>query len=251
MNTRPPVVDDRVCLFTGFGGLGDNLMFSTLPERFAEIGKDFYIYKKNPFRNNEIKELVWDMNPYVKGYDTSPNIGFQRTGNPYIPKADNQIKSVEIHHGFEPKNEYGKIYYEPKELSDLEDKVIIDCSVITRSRDYPPSIRNKLIELAQKKHKSSDIVLLGYDESISSQNTDYDLKVDSIYHLCDIITSCAHYISLHSGGNYLACSLVKDTKMTELTCFIGEGTFNMLWHNGNQALFQNCTYVTVGKNGTV
>ena len=57
-----------VLLGSYFGGLGDNLQFSTLPEEFSkQQGRDTYIVSETTFRNKEIYDLVWGCNPYVKG----------------------------------------------------------------------------------------------------------------------------------------------------------------------------------------
>ena len=50
-----------------WGGLGDNLQFTTLPKLFSEKGVDFFISQYNTYRNPEIYEFCWAKNPYVKG----------------------------------------------------------------------------------------------------------------------------------------------------------------------------------------
>ena len=53
-----------VLLGSYFGGLGDNLQFSTLPEEFfKQQGRDTYIVSETTFRNKEIYDLVWGCNP--------------------------------------------------------------------------------------------------------------------------------------------------------------------------------------------
>ena len=51
---------NKVILYQPWGGLGDNLQFSTLPKLYSEIGYEFYISDQNVYRNPEIKKLVWD-----------------------------------------------------------------------------------------------------------------------------------------------------------------------------------------------
>ena len=63
-------------LYQPWGGLGDNLQYSTLPELYNTLGHEFYISSKNVYRNPEIYKLVWELNPYVKGIsDEEYNVG--------------------------------------------------------------------------------------------------------------------------------------------------------------------------------
>ena len=62
-----------------FGGLGDHLQFSTLPEEFFKKYKKkvkTYIFENSSFRNKEIYDLVWKKNPFIYGISKSkPNSG--------------------------------------------------------------------------------------------------------------------------------------------------------------------------------
>ena len=48
-----------------WGGLGDNLQFSTIPRLCYENGISFGLSLRNQHRNQEIHDLVWKPNPYV------------------------------------------------------------------------------------------------------------------------------------------------------------------------------------------
>ena len=59
-----------------FGGMGDSLEHSHLPRRFSEQGDEVYLSSRAQLRNTQIKKLVWDMNPFIKGLsDDEPNAG--------------------------------------------------------------------------------------------------------------------------------------------------------------------------------
>lgn len=60
----------KAIMFEPHGGLGDNLAHTTLPRLLAEKGFDFYIERRNEalYRNREIFELLWEKNPYFKGF---------------------------------------------------------------------------------------------------------------------------------------------------------------------------------------
>ena len=62
-----------VLLGSYFGGLGDNLQFSTLPEEFSkQKGRDTYIVSETTFRNKKTKEVFDKHNVLVK-YCTIPH----------------------------------------------------------------------------------------------------------------------------------------------------------------------------------
>lgn len=235
-------------LSSGFGGLGDNLMFSTLPELYAKKGEQFYIQKDNPRRNQEIFDLVWGKNPHVKISDEVSNIGFNLTGNPYQPLGDSFIGSVEKHHGFEGTGNYPKIYYNPQLISIFDHKCVIDLTAITRHSDYPTNIAEIAFEEAKKNFRENDICFLTFP-NVQSKNylnvpyATYEIK--NIYEYCDIIHSSEKYISLHSGGNMLATAIKQEEDFPGIFCYITKSLFDYLHGNGNQALFDNNTYILI------
>ena len=102
-----------------WGGLGDNLQFTTLPKLFSEKGVDFFISKHNTYRNPEIYEFCWGKNPYVKGIvNNIANIG---SCAPDLQKGrtDNIVSAAEIRHGFSGSGRYPEIYYDAKVLDCL------------------------------------------------------------------------------------------------------------------------------------
>ena len=56
--------------------LGDSIQFSTLPEIFSKMGYDVYLLPDASFKNQEIKDLVWMDNPYIKGEKNVDNFSF-------------------------------------------------------------------------------------------------------------------------------------------------------------------------------
>jgi hypothetical protein len=101
-----------------WGGLGDNLQFTTLPRLYAERGDEFYVSARNAYRNPEIYNFCWKDNPYVKGIvSNSPNIG---SCAPDIQNGttDNIVSAAEIRHGFSGEGRYPEIYYQPNILEE-------------------------------------------------------------------------------------------------------------------------------------
>lgn len=51
---------DKIIIYQPWGGLGDNLQYSTLPELFNEKGIKCYIHVDNSTRNdNEVYDIIW------------------------------------------------------------------------------------------------------------------------------------------------------------------------------------------------
>ena len=91
-----------------FGGLGDHLQFSTLPENFKNSKKSkIYIFENSSFRNKEIYDLVWK-NPFVHGMSKlKPNSGhLEEIKFPKIKK--NIIQNWEFAHSIKSKNKFPK-----------------------------------------------------------------------------------------------------------------------------------------------
>ena len=55
-------------------GLGDNLQVSTIPRRYYEKYGEKCVWISNEirYRNPEIKQLVWEDNPYIAGFTDEP-----------------------------------------------------------------------------------------------------------------------------------------------------------------------------------
>lgn len=240
---------NSVTLHTGHGGLGDNLAYASLPELYARKGVECYISSYNPYRNIGIKQFVWDTNPYIKGerpLTREQCIGHSRTGATYTPKINSTTKNIEYLHGFDPENEYAKLYIDY--LShELNGGVVVDITSITLANEYAnvplkEMIINHLI--SEYNYTKNDIVFLSFPH-INSEVSDDEFRVYQVKDLFEyayIIHGCKHYISTHSGGNYLACTIKNTTLDFKLECMLSRNRFEYLAGNGNQALFQNCEY---------
>jgi len=204
-------------LYQPWGGLGDNLQFSTLPQRFSELGYEVYISDKNAYRNFEIFELVWKLNPFVNGISSEDyNIG-ETSIYRRIYSDKSIVYNQEACHGIDPKNEIPKIYYKPNFIHEFQDKIFVDLSSVS---SFP--IKPKYLDLYFKyKHQSPNIIVPNFNGRINSHvdiNFRYNDKIDikSIFHFCDLIHSCKFFYCCFSGQSALASALNK----TETTVFI-------------------------------
>jgi len=221
-----------------WGGLGDNLQFSTLPEMFSKLGYEVYISKNNTYRNYEIFELVWKLNPYVKGISSERhNIGDICSYARIYPQKS-IIYNQEASHGIAPENEIPKIFYIPKIINEFQDKIFVDLSAKSSFPIKPKNIYSYL----KDKHQNSQIVVPNFVNKIDNHketNFKYDniIDVQSIFHFCDLIHSCKHFYCCFSGQSVLASALNK----TETTVFIKPQWKDIDWN------FPNLKYEVVNE----
>jgi len=200
--------------------LGDSLQFSTLPEIYSNMGYDVYLLKDAKFKNEEIKDLVWNSNPYIKGEKVIEWELGDIPGRIYENKTDNFIKNWEVAHGLEPLNDFPKIYYNPSKLSGVD--VLIDISAQSVIYD-----KDKLLS-SIKKHlkenfKKSDCLLITSDKFPVIDDYGFNLiKVKDLRHYADLINSCSAYLSCSSGGHSLAASIRHLNKNFKQVCFLPE-----------------------------
>jgi|688.fasta_scaffold212596_2 hypothetical protein len=219
-------------LYQPWGGLGDNLQYSTLPELYHKLGYEFYISKDNVYRNDEIYDLVWGLNPYVKGISDEPfNVG-SCVGFSRVSPNESIIYNQEICHGFEPQNRIPKIYYEPKNIIEFNDKIILDISSVSTNPVVPKNLDdfikinfpNKTVVIPKFKNKISDNHKINRDIELYEY-----VEIDSIFHYTDIINSCHQFICSFSGQSVLASAINKKNTI----CFIPENyiTNSYVFHN--------------------
>ena len=200
-----------VILSAFHGGLGDNLQFSTLPEEFyKQQGRDTYIWSQAKFRNQEIYDLVWGCNPYIKGIKDgtwtagdTPEIGHKTL-------ISDCIMNWEALHGLEPTNKYPKIYYKPKKIYGFHNIILVDLSSISITYDS-----NEILELyntIKKLHK--DMMFFGVeftnkikDATIIEPDVDNKILIEDIFTYVDLMYSSFGVVSLHSGQNHLASAI--------------------------------------------
>jgi hypothetical protein len=223
------------------GGLGDQLQFSTLPERLTEMGHEVYLLHGTEFRNDEIKQLCYDLNPFIKGQLVGEwNLG-DIPGLKYENKTGDFIKNWEVAFGLDPINESPVIYYKPKEHL-LKDKIIIDLSGLSLKGDYT---LNRIMKYINRFNKSELIqtmfsVPVGFQHLITADT----YQVKNIFDYCDLINSCGKFICLFSGGNSVASAL-KRNKYIDVDCLMQEGTkINNAWST-KLFVYKNINYIWI------
>lgn len=250
-----------IIYFNEFGGLGDNLQYSTLPELFVQKGDQFLVHPQTPFRNPEIYDLIWGCNLYVRGRSKPheiPNVG---SVIPYRNMTGNMIENSEVLHGFSPTNKYPKIYYPPQSLKGYNDVVLVDVSTITES--YNSQKIFETIELLKEaKYSGKNLISVRFSKKLNDPSQDkfhqgrhlsYDIsnlckdtiEITSIFSYCDLLGNVDGYISVHSGGHALA-SAIKNQYNQNLdnVCIIRNENYNKCL-NSALHLYDNVEYALI------
>jgi hypothetical protein len=219
---------DKKILYVNWGGIGDHLAFTTLPEIFSNLGYEFYISDKSIFRDPKVYDLIWGSNPYVKGVTSEPaNCGHIENWGVKEPvvfiKNLTTYRNIEMLYGVDNGNDYGKIYYKPNKIDDVKDYILLDLNSFT-IKEYD---NNKLKEyLLKYKNKKILVVLTDTypklvvnDEFFNGLNVDF-ITTRDIFHYVDLIFSCKKFICLWSGSSILS-SIIKHQYNNELEieCF--------------------------------
>jgi len=199
-----------VILAAFHGGLGDNLQFSTLPEEFhKQQGRDTYIWSQASFRNQEIYDLVWGHNPYVKGIKDGDWSAGDTPDRHRVIESD-CISNWEALHGLKPTNKYPKIYYEPEKISSFDNVILVDLSSISITYDEEKIL--KLYDAVRKTHEGMVFLEVEFTNKIKGAtiiepDVTGVVEIESIFTYVDLMYSSFGVISLHSGQNHLAAAI--------------------------------------------
>ncbi len=256
----------KIVLSSNFGGLGDNLQLSSLPEEFwKQFGRSTYISAKSNHRNDEIFELVWKSNPYVLGVSNKRPIAGDLTAWRSLknPKITNVISHWEFTHGLNVTNECPKIYYTPKKIDGLKNTVLIDLSSITlfpspganTVNSYNPELLKMAINHQLENYSNYDFVKVLFNNDLNEKNssaknidmilTDYEIRgvqVKSIFDYVDLMASCSAIITIYSGAAVLASSIKKYNPDLQIFTFITHQNYSHEMNNPNY-IFNNINYV--------
>jgi hypothetical protein len=234
---------DKIIIHQPWGGLGDNLQFSTLPALFAAHGIRSYISTRNAVRSPEFGQLVWGYNPFIVGdSDEQPNAGSSIPFE-HVPMSFGYIERIEVAHGLSPASRFPKVYYQPAKRRDLEAAILVDLGSV--------SVHHRRSGLAE--YVKSVVLHYGYDpgcilqvrfkKSLGPQYNNFELPgvtpfvPRDIFEFCDALYSCKALITVHSGTQSLAVALRGDADSPIIHCYCTPTQFN-----GRGYIFPNVEY---------
>lgn len=206
------------------GGLGDHLALSTLPEMYVKNGYTVYISDTQEFRSDEIYDLVWKLNPFVKGKSNLP-VNVTPVDRPWGPNDGNFIKYREIQCGVtNGYRKYPVVYYTPKRIAELADYLIVDSGSVSANEgnaDYAKSfqtIYDKYPHLERRLLKFK-LGYKGHKSFTPKNNIVPTYEIENMYHLCDVLFTCKVFVSGVSGSSHLASAIKQDSPTPEIYSF--------------------------------
>lgn len=196
-----------------FGGLGDHLAYSSLPELLWEQkGIKTFISNKSIFRGKAICDFVWELNPYVTFTDEKGWFTYKPLDNNFHTMDEYFQNLFNLKGDGRP-----KIYYKPKLIEQLKGKTTIDPSFGPTGKAngyFEPDFHKKFIEYL--KNNVGEFVLIAHKHSDTKNNLQKLIKtelkpncynVTNIEELADVLFSADNRYLLYSGGASLSAAL--------------------------------------------
>jgi hypothetical protein len=192
------------------GGLGDHLFYSHIPRIAKESGKYSKVFISNTsnLRNKDYKKLVWEMNPHVDGF--TDEIGISIDAGDITKKDEcNLLDKIMLGFGLDDGKRYHEpeIYYKPKNIAELNNKVIYDPNYISNAG----FVNGPKVQKYFKKHniEINYQLLARPPHSIPIFKFEEFIKGDSFWDFIDIVYSAKKVYCLVTGTATLLPALGK------------------------------------------
>ena len=223
----------RIVVDLTFGGIGDCLVYSTLPELLkTTYDVDFYLTEKSRsiIRDPNTYKLCFEMNPYFKGTLNVPNTEtfrlqqFEReqslrsfiTDKHGMNLADLLEKQFNLKGQGRP-----KLYYKPKKIPSYEHIVLIDKNFIS-GKKFDWKFRKDIFEIEARKHLEPQDTL----EYVDVSKQDLFAYVDMIY-------SAKYFVATFSGGASIAACFDKPFTVVWPYNQVNNSNYQFLFKNSN------------------
>ena len=229
----------------GIGGLGDVLLYSTLPELWSNQGYKVYLQDIH-FRNGDIRDMLL-LNPFVSGI-TSIGTTYRMDNDARLAalcmQLHNSIKGTEAYFGFEPKNTYPKVYFDLKNISEFNNKIIIDYNAITApfTQTQIEQYLNRLLQYNALILEDA-MITLPHHQTLPFHALNLPIyKINSLSQYANIINSCKTFITVSSGAAALASAIKQDRDIPNVYCLIHNAIYNKhVWRWNNLDYFMTGT----------
>lgn len=225
-----------------WGHLGDNLQLSTIPEAaYNHYGKKcVYISNHNVCSNQEIKKLIWDMNPYIAGF-TDQDASFPS----WQMISQGHIASIENSYGLPPISKYPKIYYNFNDSKKdfYKNKIFIDLTSSSENSVRVQQSINKISEYFNNFKPECEVYQIRVGEYCFAKNFETGFPMytlNSLFEYCDLIKYCYKFIGCWSGLSALVSAIKRDDEYPKADIFISPQQYD----NGNGLFnFKNLNYI--------
>src|SRR5665647_1239871 len=193
---------NRLVIYSKYGGLGDHLFFSALP-RIAKLTDPnclVYVSNQSNFRSTQIREIVWELNPYIDGFVDEG--GCKPLPSIRKEPSDNILSACCKDFGFECGSQLEpEVYYKPKRLPEYEHRTLVDLNY----KSFVGAFSKNLVNSILKKYDNA--IFVNPPKWLRLKPNIVTCRNLSEY--CDLINSCQLFVCFTSGGATLAAALNK------------------------------------------
>ena len=199
--------DKKIVADLTFGGIGDCLVWSTLPRLLKEqFDIEFYLSRKSleVIRQPDTFKLCFEMNPYFRGIIDKEE-GFksqvfesEKDWLTFLTDkgGENVIEKLERQFSLKGSGK-PKLYYKPNLLEEYKKIILIDKNTISGKR-FGWKYRKNAFEKEAYKYKAAE------------DKIEYsDPKKQDLFRYIDMIFSCKRFIGTFSGGSAIAACFSK------------------------------------------
>lgn len=237
-----------VVIYQPWGGLGDNLAHSIIPDLCKLSGRKCYLSMHNAYRNDQIYKLVWENNPNLeKERVDSKDLSWLDRCKLFENKGLSHVQVLQKCYGFDTQFEYPKIYYKPNYYQEFKNVTLIDFNSISVGYDKN-ILKEKLLKLLEEKGLKDDFVVVTHTQI---ENNHYDLPfkttemdINNLFMYSDILFSCKNVITLNSGITNLA-STIKNQFKCDANIYTFTYKKYLKEHGSNGYFYSNNNYIPV------
>ena len=205
--------DKQLIIQVPFGGLGDHLTYSSLPELlWKQKGIKTLISNESIFRSKAIRDFVWVLNPYIDFTDKKGWFIHRPLVHEYST-LDEYFQNLLDLQG----NGHPKIYYEPRIIEMIKGKTIIDPSFGPSGKAngyYEADFLKKFIDYLKNNIDEFVLVIHKHDkmknkleEQIKKMFNVTYYEVKTIENLADVLYSAEKRYLLYSGTSSLSAAM--------------------------------------------
>lgn len=205
--------EKRLVIQIPFGGLGDHLAYSSLPELlWRQKGIITFISNKSIFRSRAIRDFVWGLNPYIKFVSDNGWFIHQPLERKFSTLDEYVQNLFDLRGDGRP-----KVYYKPRIIKQIEGKNVVDPSFGPAGKAngyYGKNFHAKFIGYIRG--NISDFVLIIHKhEHIRNELQRHVRKtfdpavysLSTIEELADVLFSARKRYLLYSGAASLSAAL--------------------------------------------
>ncbi|MFA5422260.1 MAG: hypothetical protein WC374_00185 [Phycisphaerae bacterium] len=205
--------EGRLVIQIPFGGLGDHLSYSSLPELLLKQKNiKTFISNKSVFDSKAILDFVWKLNPYVEFTDEYGWFTYELLESNFttMDKYFQNLFGLEV-------NGLPKVYYKPKLIEELKNSVIVNPSFGPSGKangyfdpqfqqkyiDYLKGIEDNFVMLASTHLRKKNCL----EKKVKKYLSPAVYKIETIEDLANALFSAKQRYLMYTGSASLAAAL--------------------------------------------